>query len=70
MSAIGFSTGEAAIRRLELPTRRRRWVLLMTASLLGGLVALAVPQEHGTLGHVLLIIFLAVLAGVSSLWSP
>jgi hypothetical protein len=70
VSGIGFSTGEAAIPRLELPTRRRRWVLLMTASLLGGLVAFAVPQEHGTLGQILLIVLLAVLAGVSSLWSP
>jgi hypothetical protein len=64
------SSTELAYQSVALPGRVRRWLLLLMALPLGGLLAQAIPRGNATVGDVLPLILLAILAGVSGLWSP
>lgn len=55
---------------LFLPTQLRRLVLLIVVVLLSGLVAYAFPLMVGWANAALVILPLALLAGISALWSP
>jgi hypothetical protein len=57
-------------RRLQLPAPLRRSLLLGVAFSVGGLLALTIPYPPVRIGDFALLLFLALLAGVSSLWSP
>lgn len=53
-----------------IPTRRRRLVLLVIVCLLGGLVAYAFLPVVGWSNAALAVLVIALLAGISALWSP
>jgi len=56
--------------QVVMPTRRRRIALLILASLLGALLAYSIPMLAGWKGGVLVVFAIALVAGVSALWSP
>ena len=53
-----------------LPTKRRRLIMLAVAALLGGVAAYTFPNVIGWSGVTVAVLGLAMLAGISSLWSP
>jgi hypothetical protein len=58
---------EAMVRTYVLPSKPRRCVLLACSCVAGAATALVVPQSPGAVS---LVVALAVLAGISSMWSP
>lgn len=65
------SYGYAALATIEvrLPTRRRRLIVLVAFSLLGGSMAYILPQTALSGTRTLWLLLLALVAGLSTLWS-
>ena len=65
------SYGYAALATTEvrLPTRRRRLIFLIAFSLLGGSMAYMLPQTALSGIRALGLLLLALVAGLSTLWS-
>lgn len=60
----------SCIVQLTLPNRGRQLALLAFASVLGALLATAVPSAVAWAHGAVIVSTLALLAGVSALWSP
>lgn len=58
------------VYRALMPSRRRRLVLIFVACALGGFVAYTQYSVVNWSGGASVIILLALLAGISTLWSP
>lgn len=70
MSSQSSSSVLIASRRVELPGRVRRVLLLVITFSSGAILAVAFPYPAVRTGDVVPFLVLALLAGVSSLWSP
>ncbi len=57
-------------RHLVIPTRRRRLAMLMAIGLMGGLLAHAFAPVAGWSNATPTMLGLALIAGISALWSP
>lgn len=58
-----------SVQRVVLPSRRRRLVLLAAAGGIGALLAYVAPPVRAGQGALLLAV-VALVTGLSSLWSP
>ena len=55
---------------VSLPMRRRRLIMILIVGLAGGIAAWRVPLTLDWVGTWIVVMGLALLAGLSSLWSP